>query len=100
MYSNQALRNSLADTAKRTIAEQLQKRTVSLSEISSAIRDALGTDVVPLDVLGLEEAGGITTYTVYDDSAHCSIKRKLQLLPDGTLQVVDDITVEFIRHGD
>lgn len=100
VYSNQALRNSLADTAKRVIAEQLQKRTVSLTEISSAIRDALGSDVVPLDVFGLEEAGGITTYTVYDDSAHCSIKRKLQLLPDGTLQVVDDITVEFIRHGE
>lgn len=99
-YSNQGLRVSLADTAKRIISEQMKRNTVSLSEINEAIREALGNDVVPVDVLGLESAGGITTYTVYDDSAHCSVKRMLQLLPDGTLQVVDDIAVEFIKHGE
>lgn len=78
----------------------MKRNTVSLSEINEAIREALGNDVVPVDVLGLESAGGITTYTVYDDSAHCSVKRMLQLLPDGTLQVVDDIAVEFIKHGE
>lgn len=97
-YGKDELRSALAKTASETISEVLKNATVAVSQIIHRLEVKVGSDVVAVEVTGLGGETAIPALTVTDDSARCNIRKRLQPLPDGTLAVLEDITVDFIRH--
>lgn len=97
-FDSLELRAPLTQTAISVIAEVLRKPTISLTEMSSKISAIAGNDILGVEVTGLGGEARLTTVTVKDSSANCTIKKRLQPTPDGKLAVVDDVFVEFIRH--
>lgn len=97
-YTNFELRKSIEETTSRIINDVLRKATVSVSELVERLHDELGTDVVAIDFSKFGPNKDITAYTATDDGNRCSVKRKLTQLPNGTLAVVEDIQVSFVRH--
>lgn len=100
-FKNTALRTTLTTTAKKVINEKISATSVSVSEINESIRSALGANVVPVDIeikgSGLNQA--LTNFRLYDESSYCTVNRVLRVNPDSTMEVVDDITVQFIKIG-
>jgi hypothetical protein len=97
-YRNLDLRNSLTQLATTTIAAALTKSTVAINEIEATITAAAGTDVVALDVEGLGGVANYSAITALDDSIRLSIGKKIVSLADGTVGVVDAVTVNFVQH--
>lgn len=97
-YSKDELRSSLIKTARETIAEVLKGATVSISQIIYRLKGKVGDDVMAVEVSGLGGDNNLQALTVRDDSARCNIRKRLLPLPDGTLAVQEDVTVDFIRH--
>ena len=97
-YSNTALRESIAMTIKKVIANALKKDSFAISEVVETIRQSLGNDAVPIDIAGLGDRGDLTTFTLYDQSSRCGIRHKLVVDADETLRLEDDIAINWVRH--
>lgn len=97
-YGNMDLRRNITDTTSRVINRLLQRNTVSTELLSKQLRAEIGEDVVSIELLPFNVAGGISTYTSLDDSTRCSVKRILRSLPNGERIINEDITIEWIRH--
>ena len=98
-YNDLSLRTSLSNTAKEVIASVLKGTTVTVESIQSKIKTIAGTDIIGVDVDKLGVNKDISVFTVKDESTRASIKRVLVSLPDATLKIYDDITIDFIKHS-
>ena len=97
-YNDLNLRKSLSNTAKEVIASVLKGTTVTVESIQSKIKTIAGTDIIGVDVDKLGVNKDISVFTVKDESTRASIKRVLVSLPDATLKIYDDITIDFVKH--
>jgi hypothetical protein len=95
---NDELKAKLERTAIKTIQEQLSQPLVAHSLIVDALQDILGSDIKGLTLTMLGDAQNIAVATVMDDTTRLGIRKRLAALPDDTLVVQDDVTVDFIRH--
>ena len=77
----------------------LKGTTVTVESIQSKIKTIAGTDIIGVDVDKLGVNKDISVFTVKDESTRASIKRVLVSLPDATLKIYDDITIDFIKHS-
>lgn len=97
---NFKLRESLSKTTTKVIGESLKARTVSVTAIAERIRAEVGEDVIDVKVSGL---GGLDNnydmLTVVDNTTSLTIRKRLTVLDDNSLAVVDDILEEFVRHS-
>lgn len=99
VYADTTLLSALRSITTKTIDTTLQQKTVSISTIERNLLDAYGDDVVAVEVTGLGGVNTHNTFTVLSNSNRCSIRKRLSALPDNTLTVEEDITIEFIKHG-
>jgi hypothetical protein len=99
VYNDSALLSALREITTKTIDSSLQGKTVSVSNMESSLLAAYGNDVIAAEVYGLGGLNTHTTFTVLDNSNRCSIRKRLAALPDNSLTVEEDITIEFIKHG-
>lgn len=97
IYKNSDLRNVLSKDTIKTIDSLLKQPTISISEITAALRLRYGNDVVSVKVSGLGGVLNLETLTVMNESDRCSIRKKLVKLPDGKLIVQEDIECTFIN---
>lgn len=97
-YRDAALRTSLTDMAKQTIAEALQSPTVTMNGIVSRLTARAGNDIISVSVTGLGGEEAYSAVTLLDDSSRLSIRKVAVALADGTIGVEDDISVSFIQH--
>lgn len=97
-YLNDELRAQFERTASGIISEYLTKRTVSISDIISKLRTIGGDDILGVSMDGFGSSADIYTYTALDDSMRCSVSRKLAVLPEGTTEVIEDITFDYAIH--
>jgi hypothetical protein len=97
-YANESLRESIRIQTHEIINTLLQSRQVGTDDIIVAIRNRIGNDIIAVDVDKFGPNKDIPNYTMFDDTARCAVKRKLKSLPDGSLRVVEDITIEFVLH--
>lgn len=95
---NDELKAKLERTAIKTIQDQLSQPLVAHSLIVDALQDILGSDIKGLTLTMLGDAQNIAVATVMDDTTRLGIRKRLAALPDDTLVVQDDVTVDFIRH--
>jgi len=97
-FEDIALRTAITRSTRSVIAQQLTLDTVSVQNIENALKDDAGGEVISVDLDGLGEDNLLSTYTVVDKSSVSSVATRLELLSDGTVSVIDDITVNFIKH--
>jgi len=97
-YNNTQLKESMEDKCVQLTHDTLQDSTFSVDGLGSVIKDALGQDVMAVDVDPLGKNKDLSVFTSTDDITRCSVKRKNVVLPEGTLQVQDDILVDAVRH--
>ena len=98
VYSDSALRTQLTTSTIATIAKQLTQSTFSIDSITSALRSIYGTDVISMNVSGIGGTNNYSVVTILDNSKNCSIKKVLTAMPDNTLVVVEDVTVNYILY--
>lgn len=96
-YVNYALRDRLTETASRVINQVLKQNTVSIANIIALLKAEVGDDAVIIEV---QRANGDPqlSYTCIDNATRASVRRLLQVLPNGELTVTEDIQVDFVRH--
>ncbi len=92
------LRNAIERQTRTLIAEALDNDTVTTLGIERALLTAGGSEVVSVSIDGLGPDNNIDAYTVLDANGVSTIANRLSLSTDGTLTVVDDITINFIFH--
>jgi hypothetical protein len=97
-YGNTEYRRTIEQTTSAVINRVLQRSTVAISEITKQLDAAVGDEIISSQVAGLGFNKDIDTYTATDDSVRCGVKRILELQPDETIAVREDIKVDWIRH--
>lgn len=98
VYVNDDLRTQLTQSTVKTISSMLDNVTVSISAITSALRDQYGDDVIDVQLTGLGGSANLHALTVLDEGDRCSIRKRLVALSDDSLIVQEDVTVDFVRH--
>lgn len=98
VYKNSELRFALTKATIKIIDTALKSNTISVSQITSLLRNSYGNDVVSVKLTGLGGASNLETLTILNDSDRCSIRKRLVKLPDNKLIVEEDVTCEFIRY--
>jgi hypothetical protein len=97
-YNNLDLRESLTNTARRIIADNLQRQRVSVNNMAAGIKQAVGDDVIDVAVMGLGGDENYEVLTLQDDNASLAIKKRLTVLSNQDVAIEDDLLVDFIRH--
>lgn len=97
VYDNDALRLNLEQIVPTVLAKSLTNTTISVSEMTERLREALGNDVLSVKI------GGFTndvyeTVTVIDSSMKPSVGKRLTPLSNKTLAIKDAIVIKFINH--
>jgi hypothetical protein len=98
VYADMDLRRKLEATTVQVINNSLQSKVVSLDSVTSDLRAQYGEDVISVQLTGLGGSGNLQAFTVIDDSARCSIRKRLSVLGDNSLTVEEDVTVTFVLH--
>lgn len=97
-FDNVELRDALTTSTIEVVDAHFKKSTVSMSAITSELRQRYGNDVISVSLSGLGGIRNLEAITMLEDSERCSIRKKLAALPNGQLIVREDLTVDFIRH--
>lgn len=93
-YSDIQLRNSIIETTKKTIAEQINQKEFSLSELIRRLDRISDTYLRNVDVnTSLPDKVVRTT----DDSSTFSVRTRIIPASNGQLSIEDDINVEIVR---
>jgi hypothetical protein len=99
VYANEDLRAQLTSSTVRVISEHLKRSTVALSAMTAELRASYGEDVIDVHVEGLGGSQNLNTLTVLNEGDRCSIRKRLVAQADDTLYLVEDVTVNFLRHA-
>jgi hypothetical protein len=97
-FKNDDLKTNIRKTIISIIADKFASSSVAIVDISTAVREQSGADVLGLEITGL---GGIYNYplvTLTDGNGRLSIRKKLTSLPDNTYTVEEDIDIVFTPH--
>lgn len=97
-YANSYVRQTLTELTREVLAESLLRKRITVSEMVSKLSARAGDDAIAIDLVGLGGNTPVSALTLAEDSKRCSIRKRLERSIDGKLQVVDDITVIFLRH--
>jgi len=99
-YKNTSLRDNLTSAIPGVITELLSRETFSASDLSDELRAFRTSEVVDIDVAGFGPDRDIKVLTVSDPTLRCAVKKRLDVTTNGGLTVMEDITVNFLKHKD
>lgn len=86
---------AIAHVTESVIEENVSGDVISLTAISAQLRERLGSDIVSIDVLGINADPTLQTVSPTQVDARAMVSRKLILNKDGTVGMVRDIDVKF-----
>lgn len=93
--------NTIKENITRTVAvslsDSLSKNTISETDIVSALKDALGGDVISVSVTGFT-GNRYKIVTLRNSSSGPSVGKRLVALSNKTLAVQDAITITYVEH--
>jgi hypothetical protein len=98
VYDNAYIRQVLADLTRKVVATAFEDKRITTSDLITKITEAAGENAIAVDVSGLGGYLNLSALTLINDNERCAIRKRLERNSDGTLRVVDDITVNFIKH--
>ena len=99
VYNNSDLREELNRISVVTINQMLNTKTIAVSDIEYALKDKYGNDVIDVQLEGLGPNNEYNAVTILDDSAKMSIRKKLVVLPDNSIILEEDVTINYILHS-
>lgn len=97
-YQDTFLRDVITETTVEVITDQLQRSRITISELISMLTARLGNDVIAMDISGLGGELNLPIITLNSEADRLSIRKKLEATLDGKLQVVDDVSIVFLKH--
>lgn len=98
VYQNLELRQALTKSTISTIDTALKSQTISVSALTSQLRQVYGNDVISLTVSGLGGIKNLAALTVINSGDRCNIRKRLIKLPDDKLIVSEDVSVNFLKY--
>lgn len=98
LFDSTNLRESVRRTTVQTIDKTLSNGTVAVSDVINAIRANLPDTVLGIDLNGFGTSGDMRIVSMVDSAHSLSINKRLSYRDDGTLSVVEDVDVSFVRH--
>lgn len=96
-YDNAELRKYITDYTPRILKMALENRTVSTDSIVTALRTAMGDDILSVSISGFVD-NRYQIITLTDDSMLPSVGKRLIALASKELRVEDAVTVEILKH--
>lgn len=99
-YRDIALRQAISARTIDIIAQSLQSSVVTHNQLTKRLTESAGDDIVAVQLEGLGGDQQLTSITMTDDSSRLAIRKRLKVMEDGSLGVVDDVTINFIIHTD
>jgi hypothetical protein len=99
VFDSDALKASLSTTAVKTIDKALSGTMVAVDNIVDALKKAVGQDVKSIKLSSLGKEKDLNMFTLMEAGDRASLKKKLKALPNNTLIVTEDVTIEFIKHS-
>jgi hypothetical protein len=97
-YTDLNLRQAIGKSTNKTIAKILRKNTVSIQDIADTLKRDGGDEVVSVAVKGLGLDGDMEIFSLVESTSISSLASKLEVSTDGTIRLVDDVTINFIKH--
>ena len=98
-YNDLQLRDVIINKTKEIINENLKEPEVSISDLTRQLQIMGGKDIISLHLENFKEEGvEFTVYTNKDPDTRRSVKRIVQARPDGSVKVVEDIQIIFLKH--
>jgi len=97
-YSNASIRGSIIDSVKETVIDELGKSEISTGSIHDKLRKLVSDDVITIKVHSFNGDSNLDAFVVDNDSVGCSLAKLLERQPDGSIALVDDLEINFIRH--
>lgn len=98
-FRNSSLKDALHKSIAEIIQACLEKKTVSLDGIHQKLRAGIGDNIISFEVNGFLK-DQYRTATVKDDTMTLALGKKAVVLPNLSIDIVDDIEVEFLPHGE
>lgn len=99
VYESEPLREALTTTCIKTIDTALSPTLVAVDNIVESLKKALGQDVLSVKISNLAADKELNMFTIMNTGDRASLKKKLKALPNNTLIVTEDVTVDFIKHS-
>lgn len=87
-------------TVVETITSVLARRTITMSDMTFELKNALSDDVYGITVSGFGGLTEYTTVTMEDESQILSLAKELYVTSNGSVGIKNDITVSYIQHTD
>lgn len=95
-FRDDKLKKQLSAATVSILASALNNATISMSDITPQLREIYGDDVSAFTVTGLGGVLDLPVLTVVDGVNRCSLRKRLEAQPDGSLIVREDVTFNFI----
>jgi hypothetical protein len=97
-YNDAILIKQLNKITIEVINSQLNKNTITVSDIEYELKNKYGNDVIDVVLSGFGENNNLNAITILDKTSKMSIKKKLILLPNNLLILQEDVNIEYIKH--
>ena len=97
VYRDTKIRDAIAGVTSKVLRDALDQPVVTYSDVVSRLRAAIGSDVIEIIVVGLDNQSVIT---ITDNSSRLSVGKRVVSLADGGVTVVEALEVIFVQHSD
>ena len=97
-YSNSAIRSNIISSVKTTVIDELSKSKISTGSIHDQLRKVVGDDVITIKVHSFNGDVTLDAFVVDNESVGCSLAKLLERQPDGSIALIDDLEINFVRH--
>lgn len=98
-YANTSLREMIEAQAVKSIQSSLDRSTVSLDQIIDNLRFVLGNNIVSVHVQGFTD-DQYSAVSIKDSSMGLNIAKRARLLSNNQIEMVNDVKIEFLTHGE
>lgn len=95
---NEAFLNQISTSTRQVIAETLRGTTITRTDILRNLRELFGDEIIGVDMDGLGEESEEDILTIVDDTERLTLRKKLIANPDGTIGIVDDVTIGYSKR--
>ena len=96
---NSELLKTMRTTTSQILSRWLaENRTISTTDICRELKNALAGTVLGVEMELMGPDRDMRIFTVLDEAAQAILGKKLDIDPDGTVVIKDDITLSFNRH--
>ena len=98
VYDNAYLRQVLVNTTRQVVADAFLSKRITKNEILSQLTAAAGENAIAIDFNGLGGYLNLSALTLVQDNERCAIRKRLERHTDGSIRIVDSLSIQFLQH--